>query len=311
MDRLTAMRHFLAVVENGNFSSAARRLGVANATITQSIKNLEASLGVRLMNRTTRKMTLTGEGATYAERSRGVLEALDQLDTEVAQSATEPAGHLRVELPPAIGETFVVPRILEFAELNPNVNLTVLLNPVASSLTESGIDVAIQLGELESSSLIARKIYTARKVACASPAYLSQVGSPNHPSDLLEMKCLAFTTPKSARPRKWTFSKDGESFEFFPNGQLRINSSKILVDLARNGGGVVYALDILLAEHLKSGDLIQLFPDWDTAERDLYVVYHDRHNLSEKVRSFADFVAKVFDDLGKSARRNSSGPASR
>jgi LysR family transcriptional regulator for bpeEF and oprC len=297
MDRLTAMRHFLAVVENGSFSSAARRLGVANATVTQSIKNLETSLGVRLLNRTTRKMTPTWEGATYADRTSSLLHELDQLEIEIAHSVTAPSGTLRVEMPPALAESVVIPRILEYSKLYPKVDVRLLLDPVASSLTENGIDVAIQLGELQPSSLIARKVYRARKVACASPSFLSVNGYPTHPRELEEMNCLAFASPRAVHPRKWSFERAGELHEFVPTGQLLINSSKLLVDLARHHGGVVFALDILVAEHLKSGELVQLLPDWSTPTRDLYVVFHDKHNLPEKVRSFAEFVTRIFADL--------------
>lgn len=298
MDRLTAMRHFLTVVENGNFSSAARRLGLANATVTQSVKNLESSLGVRLINRTTRHMTLTSEGSTYAERCRYLVAELDRLDAEVAESSKEVSGDLRVEIPASIGQTFIVPRIREFTQKYPDVDLTIFMDPDASTLTERGIDVAIQLGSLESSSLIAKRVYTTKKLVVASPVYRASEGLLQHPNELPGRECLLFYSPRSAKPPKWIFVKGDEQVEIAPQGKIRINSSKALIDIALEGAGVVFALDTLVVEHLKSGALVEMLPGWRSPERGLYIVYQNKENLPRKVRAFVRFIERVFEDIG-------------
>jgi DNA-binding transcriptional LysR family regulator len=242
-------------------------------------------------------MTLTWEGSTYAERCRDLLGDLDRLDIEIAQSASAPSGELRIEMPPGIAQAFILPRILEFSALYPNVDITIFLDSVASSLTERGIDVAIQLGDLESSSLIARKIYVTRKVACASPDYIAESGIPQHPNDLLDKKCLAFSSPKKSKPRKWNFQKDDESIEIIPPAHLLVNSSGALIELAKKGGGIVYVLDILVAKYIKTGELVRILPDWETQKREVYILFHDKRNAPEKVRLFIDFVIKIFDEI--------------
>ncbi|PWK61298.1 LysR family transcriptional regulator [Aminobacter sp. AP02] len=294
MDRLVAMRHFLAVIDGANFSKAAKRLRVSKATVTQSVKNLEGHLGVRLLNRTTRQVRLTSEGEAYAERCHELLQELDRLDLEIAESAKAASGELRIELPSEIGHTHILPKIMEFAELHPDVRTSIILTADPSSLIDAGIDVALQLGDLVSSSLIARKIATTRQVACASPSFLSGYAKPLHPNDLLDMACLGFFSPKTSKPRKWSFRKGDETCEFLPNGPMQLNNGNALINVARRGAGVIYVPDILVRHHIASGELVQLLQDWETIERGLYIVCQNRRNLSAKVRAFVSFVETSF-----------------
>lgn len=296
MDRLGAMRHFIAVAESGTFSGAARSLGLSNGTITHSIKNLEQRLGVRLINRNTRGMTLTCEGQAYAERCRKLLDEIDRLDFEVSDSASAFSGDLRIGIPPAIGHTILIPNILEFSRRYPDLRTRIILKPNSRSLIESGADVAVQMGELEDSTLVARRAISTKYIACAASSYISRAGAPSHPRDLLEKECLVSVSSKTAKPMRWFFSKDGENAEIAPIGNLQSNSLIALTDLASEGAGIIYIPEILVRNQLASGALVQLLTDWQTAERGIYVVYHSRQNLSEKVRAFVDYAVRLLQD---------------
>lgn len=297
MDLLTSMRHFVAVVETGSFSQAAKRLGVANATVTQSIKNLEDHLGVRLINRTTRRMNLTWEGGIYEQRCRAMLADLEDIERTLAKAAAAPRGRLTVEMPAAIGQALIVPALVEFARAYPDVQTVVLLNPGSSSLVEDGIDVALQLSDLENSSLIARKVHTLRHVACASPGYIDAEGDPSHPDELQRLSCLGFYGPRTGKPLEWTFHRDGNTVSHVPAGPFHSNSSDALINVAIRDGGIVYMPDALVHRHLLSGRLVEVLSGWETLERSLFLVYPDRKNLPAKVQAFARFVEQIFENI--------------
>src|SRR5436190_9528362 len=190
MDRLSAMRAFAAVVETGSFSRASQKLGLANASVTEAVKNLEQHLGALLLNRTTRSVRPTYEGAAYYARCQGVLSEIDEIEEMISESQAAPRGRLVVEVPAGLGHLFIVPALQQFSGENPDIKVVILLDPGPTRLIEGGIDIALQLGALKDSNLISRKLCNTRYVACASPDYIARHGAPTHPNELLDKNCM-------------------------------------------------------------------------------------------------------------------------
>jgi LysR family transcriptional regulator for bpeEF and oprC len=301
MDLLNAMRNFTAVVDAGGFSQAAIRLRISKATISQSVKNLEDHLEVRLFNRNTRHVKLTEEGMEYNERCRSMLTEIDEIQRNLLKKKSEVEGKLCVEIPYALGKSYILPHLREFAETYPNLEMTVLLNPSSGCLIENGIDVAVQLGSLPSSSLIARRVYNMDQVACASPGYLKQFGYPKTPSDLQKHRCIGFWSSTHHRLSDWLFEKDKEIVTHIPKGSLHFNSSEAALDAAIADGGIVYMPDLLVRDDLREGRLVRLLTDWSTRERPIYLVYPDRRYMPMKVRAFARFIEALFTRLDSRA----------
>lgn len=297
MDRLNAMRTFVAVVEAGSFSRAAKKLAVANATVSESIMNLESYLGVRLFDRTTRRMSPTWEGNIYYQRCRSVLAEIDDAELAVSVSRAMPQGHLRVQLPAALGHAYIVPALPAFAERYPDLKTTVLLDPSPADLVESGIDVSIQLGELKDSSVVAHKVYDAKHVACASPALLARCGEPAHPKELQKMNCLGFYSPTTGRVLEWQFRNGEDAWKHLPSGNLLFNSSEALIDVAIRGGGVIYMLDVLVRHAISAGRLKPILTEWTTLERPIFLVHPHKQHAPAKVRLFAQFIEQLFSRL--------------
>ncbi|MDQ8729195.1 LysR family transcriptional regulator [Bradyrhizobium sp. LHD-71] len=294
MDLLNAMRNFTTVVDAGGFSQAAIRLRISKATISQSVKNLEDHLGVRLFNRNTRHVKLTEEGIEYNERCRTMLAEIEQIQLNLMKRKAEAEGRLCVEIPYALGKSYILPHLQEFAKAYPNIETTVLLNPSSGRLIEGGIDIAVQLGTLPSSSLIARRVYRMRHIACASPGYLELAGRPKTPFDLRNHQCIGFWSPEHHRVSDWLFERDNEIIAHAPNGSLHFNSSEAAIELALQGGGVIYMPDLLVRDALRDGRLVSLLPEWSTRERPIYLVYPDKRYMPTKVRAFADFIDAIF-----------------
>lgn len=294
MDRLNAMRIFVAVVESGSFSGAAKKLALGNPTVSESVKNLEQALGVRLLDRTTRRMNATAEGALYYERCRTVLADIDEVELALSEARAKPRGRLRVAVPAALGHAYIVPALAEFAACYPDLRTTVLLDPGPTSPLESGVDVAIQLGQLKDSSLVARKIYETRHVACAAPNLLARQGEPRHPKDLRAMNCLGFYSPNTRRLLEWQFRKGSEIWTHVPAGNLLLNSSEALIDLAIRGTGVIYMLDVLIRSAVSAGTLTPILGDWTTLARPLYLVHSHKRHVPAKVRAFEAFIEHLF-----------------
>ena len=299
MDLLNAMRNFTAVVDAKSFSQAAMRLRLSKATISQSVKNLEDHLGVRLLNRNSRQVTLTDEGLRYDERCRTALAEIDEIQTSLLESRQQACGRLCVEMPYALGKAYILPRLSEFTQAHPKVELTVLLNPVSGRMIEDGIDAAIQLGSLPSSSLISRRVHSTAHVACAAPSYLARCGEPSHPRELRDHVCIGFWSPSTHRVFDWEFQRGEERVAHTPRGPLRFNSSEAAIDFAQQGAGVVYMPDLLVRGHVAAGRLQPLLPAWRTLERGIFLVYPEKRHLPAKVRAFAGFLDTVFAGIGR------------
>ena len=302
MDLLNAMRNFTAVVDAKSFSQAAMRLRLSNATVSQSVKNLEDHLGVRLLNRNTRRVTLTDEGMRYDERCRTALAEIDEIRSSLVESRHQACGRLCIELPYALGKAFILPHLGAFIEAHPRLEVTVLLNPVSGRVIEEGIDAAVQLGSLPSSSLISRRIYATDHLACAAPAYLARRGIPQTPQQLRDHVCIGFWSPSTHKVADWPFQHGDESVAHMPRGPLHFNSSEAAIELAQQGRGIVYMPELLVRDQLRDGRLVALLPGWRTLERPVYLVYPEKRHLPAKVRAFSDFLDRIFADIAGEGR---------
>ena len=288
------MQVFTSVVDAGSFTLAARRLKLSNAAVSTLVRNLEGHLGVRLINRTTRRMHLTDDGAAYYERCRRILAQVEETESALARSRTQPQGLLRVDLPTAFGRLYFIPALPEFLEQHPDLQITVTMTDRRVDLIEAGIDAAVRTGDLEESTLVARRVYEARYVACASPAFIARYGEPESPRDLTRFRCLGFYSLNTEQVSPWRFERDGASHTHEPDGRININSADALVEAALYGEGIIYLLDISVSRAINARQLVPLLPDWTTPTVPWSVIYPQTRHLSAKVRAFTDFVAAMF-----------------
>jgi len=289
------MEVFRWVVELGSFSRAADRLDLSKATVTAHVAALENRLGLRLLNRTTRRLSLTDDGAAYLDHVRRVLADVDETEAILSAGRRVPRGVLRVELPVSIGRQFVVPALPRFAAQHPELRVVAILEDRRVQLLEEGVDAAVRMGPLEDSSLVARRVYDAAFVTCASPDYLALHGTPQTPAELDGHNCLGLYSVSLGRVMDWAFEKGGERVSFTPGGALSISNGEALLDAAVANAGIVTMLDMLASRWIASGALVPLLEDWRTPARyPISVVYPQNRHLSAKVRVFSDFVAGLF-----------------
>lgn len=295
MDRLQSMEVFRWVVDLGSFSRAADRLDLSNATVSAHIAGLENRLGIKLLNRTTRRLALTDDGAAYLDHVRRVLADVEETEGLLTAGRTTPRGVLRVDLPTALGRQFVVPALPRFAAQYPDLRVIAILEDRRVDLLEEGVDAAVRIGPLADSSLVARRVYEATFVTCASPDYLALHGTPQTPADLARHQCLGLYSVSSGSVLEWVFEKDGERVAFRPEGALAVSNAEALLDAAVAGAGVAMAGDVMTSRWIAAGALVPILQDWQRKDRyPISVVYpHNRH-LSAKVRAFSDFVAGLF-----------------
>jgi DNA-binding transcriptional LysR family regulator len=292
MDKLTSLRAFVKVVETANFSEAGRRLRISRSAVSKYVAELEQDLGVQLLSRTTRRVMPTENGQTYYERAIAILADLDAADQAVTQSQAKPRGLLRVNAPMSFGTMQLGPAIAEFMKLYPDLQIQLALSDEHVDPVQDGLDVTLRIAELESSSLIARKLMPIDRIVCASPEYLQKHGTPKHPSDLRNHACLTYGYLSTGN--QWKLSgKDGDHW-INPRWTLCANNAEVLRDAAVSGRGVA-VLPVFIAEAaLKSGELQSFLSDYKTPPLTLYAIYPPTRHLATKVRLFIDYLVKRF-----------------
>ncbi|PZW50906.1 LysR family transcriptional regulator [Humitalea rosea] len=294
MDRLLAMEAFVKTVDAGSMSGAATQMGIANASVTTLIRNLEAHLGITLLHRSTRYVRLSDEGTCYYERCRSILQQIDQAEAGVVDRELGPRGVLRLETPIAVGHLIIGPALAEFSRRHPNLRVITSLNNEVENLIKRGMDVAIRIDAVESGDLVAKLIYRARHMLCASPGFLAARGAPAGPDGIDPKQCLGFADYPSGELRLWRFRKDGTQHVISPDGTLFFNSTDALMQAAMHGAGLVYVLDVLVEQYLRRGDLVHLLPEWETDDQSFFAVYVKTSFTPPKVRAFVDFLATLF-----------------
>jgi DNA-binding transcriptional LysR family regulator len=293
MDRMTSMATFVKVVENGGFSAAARALAISPSMATAHVQSLEERLGVRLLNRSTRKVSLTEVGHAYYERCLQILGEADEADQIAQALQSTPRGTLRLNTSVAI-PPFLAPVVAEYTALYPEVSVELNMTDRMVDLVEDGFDVAVRNMSMPDSSLMARRIATYRFVIVGSPAYFAAHGTPTVPDDLAQHNCLTYS--RSPWGNEWHFAgSDGE--QSVPvKGNLHANSDNALRWAAAHGQGLAHLPSFLVKDEIKSGRLVPVLTDYLKAEYPIHAIYPHRRHLSAKVRSFIDLLAKHFHD---------------
>ena len=293
MDRLAAIEAFVRVAESKSFSEAARRLRTSKSAISRHVSALEAELGARLFHRTTRALTLTEVGEGYFERVSRILIDLDDANLAVSQLQAAPRGKLRVNAPMSFGFLHVAPALPDFLRLYPDVTVDMAMSDRFVDLVDEGFDVAIRIGALDDSGLIARKLAPIRRVICASPEYLAQRGIPQTPDDLKSHECLCNTN--IARLHEWRFSEaDGHLWSVDVKGRFSANNGDALRAAALQGAGLVNLPTFIVGADVQSEKLVTVLDRFIPQDMTLNAVYPHARHLSPKVRAFVDFLSERF-----------------
>lgn len=295
MDRLTSLGVFVAAVEEGSFAAAARRFGLSPAMAGKHVSAIEADLNARLLQRTTRRLSLTDAGQTYYERCKRILEAFDEANREAGDSQGTAHGVLRVAAPVTFGAMHLGDVVARYLEDHPHVNVEVLLGDRYVDLMDAGVDVAIRIGRLTDPRLVTRRLAPCRMVVCASPAYLERHGAPRKPEDLRLAQRLAFSEAVSSGD--WTLL-DARNRAHVIDGPCRMtaNNTQMLLAAALSGAGITYGPTFVFGEHLRRGELVALLPGYRAADLAIHAVYPSAQRIPLKVRRFVDYLAGTFGD---------------
>jgi DNA-binding transcriptional LysR family regulator len=283
MDKLTGMTVFVRVAKAGSFAG-----GISRAMATKHIMQLEGSLGSRLFNRTTRSLNLTDVGASYLERCQQVLLDIEEMEAAVTHLQTEPRGILKISAPPVIGATHITRAVVEFLKIHQDLKIDIVLQGSPGDLIDEGIDIAIYLGALDDTSMVARKLATSPLVVCASPDYLDKYGTPKTPEDLIDHSCLVNW---AIAPRhKWQFRTESGLKIITVSGRVQSNAAHSIRISALNGLGLVMLPTYIVGGDIEKGALKVVLDNYLLPPLDIHAVYPHRRYLSAKVRAFLDFL---------------------
>lgn len=290
MDTLTSMRVFQAVVEAGSFAAAADQLALSRGMVTKHVASLEQQLGVRLLHRTTRRLTLTEVGADYLARVTAILTQVDEAALAASSQSNTPAGTIRMTAGVDVGQRRLGHLLAAFRQVYPRIDVDLTLSNRHVDLLEEGFDLALRTADHAADErLVGRKVLgPLNNMVVASPAYLDVHGRPRTPAELRQHNCLF--NRHQFESNYWTFGPSSDPVRVPVNGSLSANNNVLLIDAARAGLGVVMQPQVLVAEDVESGRLVELLPDWEKASTTLYALYPERRFLPQKVRVFIDFL---------------------
>ena len=294
MDRFLELSAFVRTVDHGSQAAAARDLGVTPAMVGRYIRALEDRLGTRLLNRTTATQSLTEAGGAFHAQASMILEQVDAAERAASDRQVRPRGTLRVNAPMSFGVHHLAAAVAAFGERHPAVRVELVLNDRVVDLVDEGYDLAVRIGHLPDSGLIARRLAACRMVVCASPEYLAGRGAPSAPAGLREHNCLLYAYDSAGD--SWRFHGPAGEQDVRPSGNLVANNGDALLAAALAGQGVVLQPTFIAHQALRDGRLVPLLPDWQLRTLDIHAVYPSSRHLSPKVRSFVDFLAARFGD---------------
>ncbi|MCO7227416.1 LysR family transcriptional regulator [Pleionea sp. CnH1-48] len=295
-DLLSGMVTFVSVVRSGSFTKAAQDSGHSTSFISKEINKLEARLGVRLLHRTTRSLSLTPEGELYFRQCEHIVQEAELAEQALGGRQLEPKGTLRLTCPVSFGLSRLRPVLAQFIEQYPQVQLELDLNDRKVDMVAEGFDLAIRAsGQLEDSSLICRRFMKSQGVVLAAPKYLKKFGTPKHPEELREHKVISYSN--LSQPNVWTFEHATEpDMNVSLNCQVITNSPELELSLCVEGAGITRLPLFNLEDELQTGQLVELFPDYKRPVIDIFLVYPSRKHMSAKVRCFIDFILETFTD---------------
>jgi DNA-binding transcriptional LysR family regulator len=291
---LNALKDFVAVIREGGFSAAGRRLGVPKSTVSKRVQDLEVALNVRLIERTTRALRLTPEGSAFYARAQRIVAEAEDAERFLQQQHDAPVGHLRISAPQLFGQIFLGPIAATFAKQYPEATLEIVLNDRRADLIEDGFDAAVRVGPLEDSSLIVRHIADAENILVAAPDMAARFGV-KEPEDLVSVPTLVMTQTALGEA-VWKFTRDGVARDVTVKPRLALNALVALHEAAVQGAGFAVLPWFLVAKHVKSGQLVQQLPDWKGPVVPVSIVYTSARFLSARLRAFIDALAAAFPD---------------
>ncbi len=313
MDRFNELKVFVSVAENGSFAKAAARLRSSPPAVTRTVAALEQRVGVQLLNRTTRMVSMTEAGRRFLEHARRILTDLDVAESELAGESTMPSGHLTITSPVTMGRMMLPSIVTDFLHAHPHVTAKVLLFDRITNLIEEGIDVGLRVGQLPDSSLIARQVGEVRRILVASPAYLSKHGRPKDPTDLKRHSMIAFTGLLPSR--EWVFGEAKTARRITLKPRFEINDAAAAIAAAEGGGGITIALSYMVARQIGERRLQQVLGSFAPSAVPVQLVYPESRLVAPKVRAFVDYAApklrSALRGLNPSAKKSAKAPRRR
>lgn len=299
MDRFVAMQAFARVVETGSFTKAAETLNLSKTSVTQLVQQLEARLRVRLLNRTTRKVNVTADGAAYYERVVRLLADLDDAETSLSGASAAPRGRLRVDVPSPFARTILIPALPGFHALYPDIQLDLGVSDRMVDLVDESVDCVVRGGELADQSLIARHIGDLQLGTYAAPSYLERAGTPLHPRELEDThhRIIGFLWARSGKAVPYAMHCDGERVHLLGRYWVSVDDGNAYLGAGVAGLGVLWLPDYMAKEHLARGELVPLFQDWQFDPMPLYIAFPPNRHVSAKLRVFIDWVAELVAQL--------------
>lgn len=300
MDQFLALRVFGRVVEAGTFTKAAESLNMPKATVTKLVQQLEGHLRVKLLNRTTRRVTVTADGAAYYERTCRLLTELDEIDNSFVNAQATPQGRIRVDVVAAVASQIIIPALCSFQKRYPDIQVDLGVGDRIVDLVADNVDCVVRGGDIIDESMVARWLGTIDFVTCAAPAYVERFGLPSHPRDIGNGHLIVgYFLAGGARILPLDFSKDGERIEVLEPYRVAVNDSNAYISAGLAGLGIFQTARFAVAAHLAKGDLVPVLEAWDCDPIPVHVVYPPNRHLSAKVRVFVDWMAEVFEQISE------------
>ena len=294
MDKFITLQLFTKIVDLGSFSKAADQLGIPRATASNAIKDLEGSLGCRLLERTTRHVRTSLDGQIFYNKCLHILDELDEAESSLRQVMAQPHGILRVDLPSLHAAHIILPRLNEFHKQYPEIELVISSRDRSVDLIREGIDCVVRAGRLQDSSLVARRLATIPQVVCASPEYLKKYGKPNHPDELKSHQCINFFSTTTGMNSVFEFIVNYEIQPYLTQGWMSVSDAENYVIGALQGAGLIQLPRYSVMEKLKTGELVEVLAEWKSPELPISVLYPYHRQLSPRVRVFVDWLIKIY-----------------
>ncbi len=298
MDKLKSLVIFMRAAQYQSFSEAARQLSMSPSAVSRAVARLEDELGIRLLQRTTRSLMLTEDGAKYFTRTQQILDDLEAAELEVKQSQVMPTGVLRLNLSIALGKMYIAPRLPDLALRYPDLKLNVSFSDLISDIIDQGIDATVRVGSSNDSGLMMKSVAKSCLVTCAAPSYLQQVGIPQTPEEIVHHRCVNFVLPQTRREIEWNFDRSGEEISLPISSYLQLDYAEALLEAAVRGAGLIQAPKYIVARAIDRGELQPILTDYASRSvKPIVVVYPQKRHLSAKVRVFLEFMTELMTQL--------------
>jgi LysR family transcriptional regulator for bpeEF and oprC len=294
MNKLQAMEVFVQVVDAGSFTRAAETLQLPKATVSTLVQALETELSAKLLHRTTRQVTVTTDGAAYYERCVRILSDVRDAEESISRTRLSPSGRLRVDVPTGLASEILIPALPAFFERYPDILMELGSTDRPVDLIEEGVDCAVRGGDLVDDNLIARRVGVINFVTAASPGYLARYGTPRHPRDLANHRCVTYFSAKTGKTYDWDFLRGDERIDMPMPGVIALNDSNGYVRAGLAGLGIIQMADYLMLQHVATGKMVRVLGDWSSDPLPVHVVYPQNRHLSAKVRVFVEWVSELF-----------------